>query len=214
MIIPGILQENIEDIRKDLETIKDFAHLVQIDFADGELVEGKTFLDLNKILEIDTPTKYDIHLMVKDPFPFLEVSSTKIKQISAQAEAPVDLEKWLNTAREKGYKAGLSLAPTTSWKRIEHLIPSVDFIQFLTVTPGKQAGPFQPQVLQTIREFHQKYLEIPIQVDGGIKETNIKLVLNAGVNNVVIGSAIMRAKNPMEAYKNFERILKEHGKTT
>jgi len=213
MIIPGILQKNLDDIKKDLEMVKSFARLVQIDFADGKLVEGKTFLDLNKILEIDTSTKYDIHLMVEDPFPFLDTPSDKIIQVNTQVEAPIDLEKWLNKAQEKGYKAGLSLAPATPWERIEHLIPSIDFIQFLTVVPGKQGNPFQPRVLQNIRKFHQKYPKTPIQADGGIKEANIEQVLNAGVNHVVIGSAIIMAKNPLEAYKNFERLLKEHAKT-
>ena len=236
MIIPGILQQNLNDIRRDLETVKSFARLVQIDFADGKLVEGKTFLDLNKILETDTPTKYDIHpkhnihtkydihpkydirpkydihLMVEDPFPYLENTSTNIVQISAQAEAPIDLEKWLNDAKKKGYKVGLSLTPNTPWQKIEQLISSMDFIQFLTVVPGKQGNPFQPKVLQNIREFRQKHPKITIQVDGGITETNIERVLNAGANNVVIGSAILRAENPLEAYKNFERILKTYGK--
>jgi len=213
MIIPGILQQNLENIRKDLKTVKDFVHLVQIDVADGKLVEGKTFLDLDKILEINTPTKYDIHLMVENPFPYLENTSAKIKQISSQAEAPIDTEKWLNDAKKKGHKAGLSLAPTTPWQKIEQLISSMDFIQFLTVAPGKQGNPFRQKVLQNIREFRQKHPKITIQVDGGITETNIAQVLNAGANNVVIGSAILRAENPLEAYKNFERIVKTYGKS-
>ena len=212
MIIPTVLQRNLDDIKKNLQTVKGFTRLAQIDVADGKLVEGETFLDLGKILEIETPIKFDIHLMVKKPFRYLKDLNNKVVKVSAHIEAPINHKRWLKKVRGLGYKAGISINPETHLEKVEKLVPNLDFVQFLTVKPGKQGSPFQSQVLQTIREFHQKYPETHTQVDGGITKANIEQVLNAGANNVVIGSAIFGAENPLGAYKNFERILKTYGK--
>lgn len=212
MIIPGILQENADKIENDLNKIKDFTHLAQIDFADGKLVEGKSCLDLNQIMQIRDPIQYDIHLMVKDPFSYLEPYYPKIEKICTQAEAPVNLASWIEEARQKGYETGLSLNPETSWTKIEKLVPYIDFVQFMTVEPGKQGNSFQPQVLKSIKSFRKKYPNKTIQADGGISKQNIEDVLKAGVNNVVIGSAIVMAEDPKRAYEEFVKAEKQYEK--
>ncbi len=218
MIIPAILQENLEDIEHELRVVSDFATVVQIDFADGRLVEGKSFLDLEKILNIELPQKkpvpnLDIHLMVKNPFPYIKQTNKRIKSISAHVEAEFNTKSWLQEVKNQGHETGISISPKTSWKTIEHLIPKIDYIQFLTVNPGLQGQKFQPEILNEIKAFRKEFPRKIIQADGGINESNILDVLKAGVDNVVIGSAILQKKNPEKAYKNFERIKNEYRKT-
>ena len=235
MIIPAILRENLKDIQKELGLVSSFAPLVQIDLNDGKLFEGKSYLDLENILKITkeipervsllrgipeqsdivkrnrkTPFFLDLHLMIKDPFPYLKPRTNQIRQISAHAESSANLKDWLKKAKQKGWKAGISLAPKTSWREIEPLIPLADFIQFLTVTPGLQGQSFQPKVLPEIKALHKKYPNKIIQVDGGEKKENIKDVLKAGANNVVIGSAIIKSKCPEKTYKKFTEIAKRY----
>ncbi|MBD3365803.1 hypothetical protein GF360_00465 [candidate division WWE3 bacterium] len=241
MIIPTILEKNLETLEKRLQKTVPFSPVVEVDLADGKLFDGKTYPDLKIIVNSYTrmvaeltktsaernhgeqrrsqkpshtrknPTPLlDIHLMVKDPFPYLEINAKGIiHKISAHVEAPINMAKWLEEAKQKSYKAGIAIAPKTPLKKLENLVSQADYVQFLTITPGKQGQPFQPQVLETIKTFRKSHPQKEIQVDGGVKKHNIKDVLQAGVNNVVIGSAIVRAENPQEAYEDFVKIERE-----
>ena len=219
MIIPVILENSLEEVEGRIRQIESATSLIQIDFADGVLTNGTTYLDLEKILQIDTRAQYDIHLMVQDPFAYL-LPSEKIRKICTQveaiahgnhgkADAEIDITKWLNKAKENGYLAGLSLNPETPPDVVEPYAELLDFLQLMAVTPGEQGRKFDETVLQKIRTSKQKYPLLKIQVDGGINETNILKILKAGADDVVIGSAVFRAKSPLQALLNFERMQNE-----
>lgn len=218
MIIPVILEETLEGIETRIEQINGASKLIQIDIADENLVEGKTYLNLVKILEIETMSDLEIHLMVRNPFYFLEVlkqhpKNKKVVKISTQVEAfPEEnsfktLQEWLDKARDlKHLKTGLSLNPETPIKIIESYTDQLDFIQLLSVAPGKQGQSFNPKLLEKILQTKQKYPSIPLQIDGGINKDNLQSILQAGADNVVIGSAIFNTSSPIEAFMNLERI--------
>ncbi len=216
MIIPGILENSLEKIESRIRQIESAASLIQIDFADGVLVNGISYLNLEKVLQIDTPAQYDIHLMVQDPFAYL-LPSKKIKKICTQieviacgkADTEIDITKWLNKAKDNGYLAGLSLNPETSLDTIKPYAELLDFLQLMAVTPGKQGREFDKAILQKIRASKQKCPWLKIQVDGGVDETNILKVLKTGADDVVIGSAVFKAESPLQALQNFERMQNE-----
>jgi ribulose-phosphate 3-epimerase len=156
--------------------------------------------------------------MVKNPFHFLNVlkqhsQNKKVIKISTQIEAFPEnnslktLQEWLDSAKDIGHlKIGLSLNPETPIKILEPYTNQFDFIQLLSVAPGKQGQIFNPKLLEKIVQTKQKYPNIPLQVDGGINKDNLQTILQAGADNVVIGSAIFSASLPTEALMNLERI--------
>jgi ribulose-phosphate 3-epimerase len=79
----------------------------------------------------------------------------------------------------------------------------------MTVTPGKQGQKLIPQVLDRVTSFKQKYPQIPSQVDGGVNENNLELVLQTGANDVVIGSSIFAQGDPAENFTKFQKKLEE-----
>ncbi len=54
-------------------------NLIQIDVADGELVDGRSFLSAKRLDEVKTDATFDLHLMVQNPLDFLR---SKIKKVS------------------------------------------------------------------------------------------------------------------------------------
>ncbi len=210
MIIPGILEKDLNKIESQINSLKGSAPVIQIDVADGNQVDGLTYQNLEDILKIVPDQKFDIHLMVKDPLPYLKDASKlpdRIHGISSQIEIEKDLIKWLRVVRKEGLKAGLSLNPETP---IDNLLPFnelFDIIQLMAVNPGAQGGEFNPSIISKIKEAKSTYPDLTIQVDGGINENTLIRVLNAGANNVVIGSAIFNSESPYDRLKNFEGIL-------
>lgn len=189
MIIPGILEETFEGVQNKIALLEKEYSLLQIDIADGRLVEGETLTDPELLKKIKTNVKIQVHLMVENPLIYLDGKLPNVESISTQIEAQ-NVDVFLEKARELGYKVGLSLKPETSTQKLLPYLSRLDHVQFMTVEPGAQGRALETQVLEKIAQFRKENPDIVIQADGGINKENIKNVLNTGVNNVVIGSAI------------------------
>ena len=72
MIIPVILENDFEEIVKKLSIAEKFSDLIQIDFVDGKLFEGSTYLKIQDINKLETKAKLDIHLLVEKPMDYLK----------------------------------------------------------------------------------------------------------------------------------------------
>ncbi|HDQ88720.1 MAG TPA: hypothetical protein ENN92_01065 [candidate division WWE3 bacterium] len=194
------------------------APLIQIDLADGVLVEGKTYLDLEKILETVKKSQVELHFMVEDPLKYLEALQTmpgkdKVRKVSTQIvkDSPSEvLSSFLTKSKNMDLEEGLSLNPETPLTLLQPYIKNLNFIQFVAVTPGKQGGILQPETIEKITQARRLFPNTTLQVDGGIKKENIMEVLQAGVDNVVIGSGIFGERDPVSAYKEFVSIEKSY----
>ena len=71
MIIPGILEKDFMEVVNKIQLVQDFTTIIQIDIADGKLVKGETFLEIDRIAEIKTKAEIEIHLMVENPLQYL-----------------------------------------------------------------------------------------------------------------------------------------------
>lgn len=212
MIIPTILEKDLEKIRERILSVDGEAGLIQIDVCDGALVEGKTFLDVGEIGKIHTKSDLEIHLMVSDPLNYVKTKIGNVVSICSQVEAPEPMDKFIENAKKLNYRVGLSLNPETETDVIEKYLGEIDFVQFLTVKPGAQGQKIQLSVLDKINKFMVRHPEIRIQLDGGIKKSNLLDLLQRGINNVVIGSEIFNSKNPKERLSELTKMLPDQDK--
>ena len=210
MIIPGIFESDFEVIKSKIKLVEPATRLIQIDFADGELVDGKTFLDIYKLDEIDTMAKFDLDLMVQNPIKFLEKKVQKAEKISMLIDAEKYIEKFIEMAKKLKYKVGLSLRPLTPVEKIEEYLDELDYVQFFTIRPGGSGREFQVEVLEKLENFKNDYPSIPFQVDGGVDKDYLPLVLDAGAMDAVITSHIFNTPNPKEALEYFMGVYRSH----
>ena len=73
----------------------------------------------------------------------------------------------------------------------------------MSVHPGFGGQSFIESSLEKIKYLREKYPEIDIEVDGGIKLDNVKKVVDAGANVIVAGSAVFDAEDVPSAVKAF-----------
>jgi len=203
MIIPGILEKDFAEVVNKIELVENFTTMIQIDIADGKLVEGETFLEIERVEEIKTKAKIEIHLMVENPLKYLLKKIQNISRICAQIEAESFVEDFINIGKDFGYETGLSLNPETEVRKLDKFLNKIDYVQFMTIVPGKQGNPFVYNVLAKINQFRQLYPKMPVQVDGGIDAKTLPLVLETGVRDVVIGSHLFNQSDIRDAYIKF-----------
>ncbi len=99
--------------------------------------------------------------------------------------------------KQMGAKAGVALNPATPLSAVEEILPELDMVLLMTVNPGFGGQKYIPYCTDKIRRLRamadKVHPELSIQVDGGIKLDNVDVVLDAGANVIVAGSAVYNA---------------------
>jgi len=91
----------------------------------------------------------------------------------------------------RGVEIGMAIGVNTSNKELEKWLDKIDYVQFMGIAKiGSQGQPFDNRVLRKIKDFRKTHPNVIIQVDGGVNATNAPLLIEAGVDRLVVGSAI------------------------
>ena len=219
MIIPAILEENFDEVKRKIKLLEGVASVVQVDIVDGTIVEGKTFSDIQRLRNTNSETDINIHFMVENPLKFIKASiffnilnKTKIPTVSTLITQMIkrdDLDNFINFSEKHGYKIGLSINSDEDVTVLEPYLKKLSVVQFMGVIPGKQGNPLIPEVLDKIKFFKKRFPDIKTQIDGGVNETTLPQILETGVDNIVVGSAIFNSEDPKEKFLEFSSIFNE-----
>jgi ribulose-phosphate 3-epimerase len=170
---------------------------------DGHFVPNITFgPPVVKAIRRASPKIFDVHLMIDPADPYLEAfAEAGADIITVHAEAGAHLDRTLQAIKALGKKAGVSLNPGTPEDAIAYVLHHVDLILLMTVNPGFGGQSFIPAVVDKIRRVKAMVgtRPIDIEVDGGIGPETAGLVVGAGANVLVAGSAVFKG-GTREAY--------------
>lgn len=174
------------------------AEYIHIDVMDGVFVPSISF-GMPVIASIRKTTKkiFDVHLMIVEPERFVkEFAECGADSITFHIEATEDVDKIIDLIHDLGCKAGMSIKPRTPVEVVEKYLHKLDMLLVMTVEPGFGGQKYIPESTERIREIKrmadEQGLDLDIQVDGGITKENVQVVLDAGANVIVAGSAVFR----------------------
>jgi ribulose-phosphate 3-epimerase len=192
---PQILSADFGNLEAEIAQLDpDLVDYLHIDVMDGQFVPNITIGPLVvKAISSRTNIPLDVHLMIEKPENFVEdFVRAGAHIVTVHAEACPHLQRVLQLIKQKGAKAGVSLNPATPLEALHHVLDDVDMILLMTVNPGFGGQKFIPQMIEKIKSCAAliKDRDIDLEVDGGIKENNIKEVYDAGANVFVSGSEI------------------------
>lgn len=191
---PSILSADFAHLADEVGRAKDGgAELVHFDVMDNHFVPNLTIgppVAASLVRATDLPV--DVHLMMDNPdnliVPFAEAG---VASISVHAEAPIHLHRTLTQIREAGCEAGVVLNPSTPPEEIEWVLPHLDFVLVMSVNPGFGGQSFIPEMADKVRRI-KEMTDIPVEVDGGITEETAPLMVEAGAQVLVAGSAVYK----------------------
>jgi len=144
----------------------------------------------------------DCHLMVSDPAHHLpEFAESGADSVTFHVEAADDPAAVAAAARTHGLAVGVAFNPATepSTAAADAERAGADMILCMSIEPGYSGQAFMPEAFGRIAEL-SALVDIPIQVDGGVGETNAKAVCEAGASLLVAGSAVFADRDPGAAY--------------
>lgn len=210
ILAPSILAADFKILGEQMKaTEENGAKYLHFDVMDGMFVPSISF-GMPVLASVRKITKLvlDVHLMIVEPERYIEeFAKCGADIITVHYEACKDLEKAIEMIRNVGCKVGVSIKPKTPISVLDDVLDKVDMILLMTVEPGFGGQAYIPESTQKIQDMRkalkERGLEKDIQVDGGIKKNNLKMVLDAGANVIVAGSAIFAG----DIGKNVEEFL-------
>ena len=200
LIAPSILSADFGHLHNEISALdKAGADMIHIDVMDGHYVPNLTFgPGLVRQIRPYTSLPFDVHLMVDNPEAAVGwFISAGADIITVHAETCKHLDAVLNSIRERGCKAGVSLNPSTPETVLEYVLDKVDLILVMTVNPGFGGQVFLPEQLKKIARIKSMIgsRDIKIEVDGGINAMTAAECSAAGADILVAGTAVFASKD-------------------
>ena len=196
-IVPSVLSADFTRLGEQVREAEEAgAQRIQVDVMDGHFVPNITMgpIVVNAVLQCTT-LPVEAHLMISNPEQYIEdFAQAGADFIIVHQEASPHLHRIIQHIKAEGKMAGIALNPSTPVIMLEDILSMLDMALIMTVNPGFGGQKFIPETLPKIRRLREMIdrlaLHCDIEVDGGVNETIVPLVVQAGANLLVAGSAV------------------------
>lgn len=229
-IIPAVMPDNTTDLQAKLAQVVGHAPVVQIDIMDGKFVDDVSWpytedeeyfqgiLNEDEGLPYWDQFDFEVDLMVVRPEEVINDWITAgVRRIVVHQESTNKLEEILKNFRERFPKSdqpdvfdceiGIAQNIDTPVESLFPFLEQIDFVQFMGIdTIGEQGNPFDEKVLNKIRALREHDPKTIISVDGGVSLENALELITAGVNRLIIGSAIFGSEDVVATIKEFKHL--------
>ena len=203
---PSILAADFAHLAQEVQRAeRGGAGLVHFDVMDNHFVPNLTVgpaVAASLAAAVDLPI--DAHLQVTNPdnlIPsFIEAG---VVGISVQPEVVTHLHRTLGIIRAGGCEAGVALNPTSPPELIGWALPYIDYINVMSVNPGFGGQDFIPEMIEKVRRIKQM-TNVPVEVDGGITVDTAPLMVEAGAQVLIAGSAVFKGDPATEMRRIIE----------
>ena len=211
---PSLYGADFSRLGEQIEGLLDAGcRIFHFDVGDGHFVDPVTMGPI--VLQSISPLVHrlggvlDCHLMIEEPQRHFEaIAEAGGDSVTVHYEACSDLPAVTRAAREQELEVGLAFKPETSPEDAAAAAKPFDLVLCMSIEPGYSGQPFMPEALPRIKRLRELLgPEVPIQVDGGIDDENVRAVHEAGATLFVAGTAIFGHEDLPRAYRRLVQQL-------
>lgn len=205
MVSPSLLSADFANLQRDIEMLNesqcDWFHL---DVMDGVFVPNISFgFPVMEAMACHARKPLDVHLMIVQPEKFVkEVKQLGARVMNVHYEACTHLHRVVQQIKAEGMMAGVTLNPHTPVSVLEEIAPELDLVMLMSVNPGFGGQKFITSSVEKTRKLRELLLRTNskalIEIDGGVNRETGRLLVEAGADVLVAGSAVFRAPSPQE----------------
>lgn len=212
-LAPSMLSADFNRLGEQLQEIERAGNeWLHVDVMDGQFVPSISFgMPVIASIRKESNLFFDVHLMVTEPIRYIqEFADCGADMLTIHVEACEDVVRTIEKIRECGCKAGITLNPGTPLAEITPFLDLVDMVLIMSVNPGFGGQKYIESSTGKIAELREildeRKLHVDIEVDGGINDETLPVVLDAGANIIVAGSAVFQGDIAANVRK-FNKVL-------
>ena len=212
-LAPSILAADFAALGNEIDAAtRGGADLIHVDVMDGHFVPNITIgPPVVRSLRKTTTLPLDVHLMISEPDRYVEAFvNAGANMVSVHVEVLPHLHRTIGFIRKLGAQAGVVLNPSTPVVSIQDVAADVDYVLVMSVNPGFGGQVFIPHSLTKIRAVRELLDAVgnraPVEVDGGIDETTIGSVVEAGAEILVAGHAVFAGGQAETAARHLKSL--------
>lgn len=205
-IIPTLFSTTEEEYKGRLDKLLKSSFTkdgwVQLDLMDNKFVPNLS-IGLDVIRKYPPPFRMEAQLMVVNPREWFDgLFDLKVNRIIFPIEIDEDISELINLIKDRKIETGLSLNPDTDVESLDPYLKSLDAVLLMAVNPGMENQKFDTRTYQKIRYIKQKVPQVLVGVDGGVDDSNIKALIDVGLDYAAIGSFLFKG----DFDENLERL--------
>jgi ribulose-phosphate 3-epimerase len=213
LLSPSILNSDFLNLGKSVEMLNQSqADWIHLDIMDGLFVPNISIgQPVIASIKKQAQKPLDVHLMIVDPDRYVEsFIQAGASILTVQLEACIHLHRSIHQIKKFGARAGVAINPHTPVSALEEIAADADMFLIMTVNPGFGGQSFIPSSLEKVARLkellNRKNSNALIQVDGGVNTSNALELKKAGVDVIVVGSAIFNSNNPLNEISKYKNI--------
>lgn len=211
---PSLLSADFKKLEEEIKCVDDAgAQYLHLDIMDGHFVPNISYgPTVVKDIRSVSGMVFDVHLMISEPEKYIEeFVKAGADIITVHVETVKDKRGILQMIRDFGVKSSISVKPKTPVSEIEDVLDLCDMVLVMTVEPGFGGQSLMEDCLPKITELakirEEKGYSYEIEIDGGVKLSNLDKVLDAGAEVIVAGSACFDRKDTRAAADAFMKAF-------
>ncbi len=208
IIIPAIIPKSLDNLKDSLARVAPFARSVQIDIVDGVFVPSISwpYQELGRIESLSPLIEnfeVEMDLMVMNPEDVIETYlQSGVSRVVIHLESTNHFKAIVALKEKYNFLLGISINNDTPLTKLAEYINDIEYVQLMGIAQiGSQGQPFDERVLERISILKDTYPYLEISIDGSVNSDSLPRLLGAGATRFAVGSAIVGAEHPQEAYE-------------
>lgn len=218
-IVPALLVQNKEEFETQLRSVEGHCQRIQVDILDNTLFPNKTWNDPEAVSAMNPSVEIELHLMVENPIPIVKEWKKHVPNFK-RAIVHAEMHRQLGTVTAYikdvlKLEVGVAVNPETPLSAIESVMHSIDQLTIMSVHPGFQGQTFGDEehmgdkeaIFEKIRRAKEHRNDLPLEIDGGLREELIQPLINAGITLLGAGSIISKHENPTAQLQHLNELV-------
>lgn len=208
-----MLSADFSALGRDVEMVnRSEAGWFHLDIMDGVFVPNISFgFPVVKHISKLAKKPLDAHLMIVEPDRYIKrFAELGVEYLSVHQEACPHLHRTVQNIREAGMKAGVAINPATPVSTLSDILCELDFVLIMSVNPGFGGQSFIRRSVEKVKELRAMIekggYDCLIEIDGGVGESNVAELSQAGVDVFVAGSSVFSAADPELAISGLRNL--------
>ena len=206
-ICPTITAETTDEYMQQMQRVEPFATRIHVDITDGDFAPRK-LINFDQVWWRGNRT-IDLHIMHRYPLDHREIIlAMQPRLVIVHAEAEGNLMGFLDLLHHHGIEVGLALLQRTRVEDVEPALAAIDHLLVFSGNLGYQGGSEADlDLLSKVKKAKEANPRLEIGWDGGVNDTNIKALVDGGVEVINVGGYIQHAEDPAAAYAKLKAIV-------